>query len=299
MKQESEVVDMKSLYFLVCCYISLSLLQGCGEKSIEERIVAPVKQTEKRVEDKEVEATPIIIIEDNDAKPINFTQFERRPTQWGEDVTGVKKRMKTEGKKLALTFDACGGTQGSDYDEILLSFLQAENIPATLFVNERWIYANEKLFLELASHPLFQIENHGSNHKPLSVAGGEAWGIQATSSPQEVYDEIMQNHETVKALTGKEMTLFRSGTAYYDEVAVELVKELGYEVVNFDVLGDAGATYSSEQVKNALLSAKSGSIVLLHMNQPESGTAEGVMQAVPILREQGFEFVRLEKNKLE
>lgn len=95
------------------------------------------------------------------------------------------------------------------------------------------------------------------------------------------------------------MRYFRSGTAFYDEVAIELANALGYEVVNFDILGDAGATYSSAQVEEALLTAKPGSIALLHMNQPSSGTANGVKQAVPILREVGFTFVQLNDVKLK
>ena len=225
--------------------------------------------------------------------------FSQTPTEWGEFVEGVKTRFQTDRKEIALTFDLCGGMYGSGYDEALITYLIDEQIPATLFVNERWIHANEELFLQLAQKPLFQIENHGTEHKPLSVNGGEAWRIPATNSPDEVYDEIIKNHNTVKALTGRDMTLFRSGTAFYDEVAVSLANALDYEVVNFDVLGDAGATFSKEQVKKALLSAQPGSIVLLHMNQPNSGTAEGVKLAVPLLRDQGFEFVLLENKVLE
>src|SRR5690625_5244955 len=125
---------------------------------------------------------------------------------------------------MALTFDACGGPNGNEYDAELIKFLRAEDVPATLFVNERWIVENEEIFLELAADPLFQIENHGSQHVPLSVSGGEAWGIEGTASAEEAFAEIMDNHETVSELTGREMTLFRSGTAYYDEVAVVLAQ---------------------------------------------------------------------------
>lgn len=280
---------MKARCLLLSTCVSLCLLQGCSQKEEKESIPAAKKEVAE-VSKKAPEEV---------MKPLDLSAFERKPVQWGEQVDGVKTRMETDEKKMALTFDACGGTHGSSYDEELLSFLRAEQVPATLFLNERWIQANKALFLELAADPLFQIENHGTEHAPLSVAGGEAWGIEATASPQAVYDEIMSNHQTVKALTGKEMTMFRSGTAYYDEVAVQLAEELGYQVVNFDVLGDAGATFSSEQVKQALISAKEGAIALLHMNQPQSGTAEGVKQAVPVLREQGYEFVLLGNETLE
>lgn len=232
-------------------------------------------------------------------KQLDLQEFGREPLEWGENTTGVKTTFQTDNKELALTFDACGGEYGNGYDETLVAFLKAEKVPATLFINERWIHANEQLFLELAADPLFQIENHGTNHTPLSVNGGDAWGIDATESPQAAHDEIMTNHATVRSLTGKDMTLFRSGTAYYDEVAVEIAEALGYSIVNFDILGDAGATYSPAQVKQALLQAKPGSIALMHMNQPTSGTAEGVKQAIPLLREQGFEFVLLDGKRLK
>lgn len=266
--------------------ISLLFIVGCSEQVVQEP--EDVGEMKTNLQQR---GTP--------ERDIEIADFQRDALEWGENVTGVKTRFRTDKQEVALTFDACGGIHGNGFDESLISFLRAEKVPATLFINERWVVENEDLFLELAADPLFDIENHGTEHAPLSINGGEAWGIPATTSAEEAYQEIMQNHETVKELTEHDMTMFRSGTAYYDEVAVELANALGYEVVNFDVLGDAGATFSSGQVKDALLSAEPGSIALLHMNQPASGTAVGVQEAVPLLREQGFEFVLLRDKELE
>lgn len=216
-----------------------------------------------------------------------------QPNQWGEKVTGVMNQMETTDKVIALTFDACGGPYGNGYDEKLIEFLRAEEISATLFFNARWIKENTEIFLELSKDPLFDIENHGTNHLPLSVNGGTAWGINATTSIEEVVDEVVGNQQLIHSLTGENPRFFRSGTAFYDEIAVQIVNDLGLTVVNYDILGDAGATFTSDQVRNALLSAKPGSIALLHMNQPSSGTARGVMEAIPELRKQGFTFVTL------
>lgn len=241
------------------------------------------------IESKNVEAT----------RTFSFEAYDETPSEWGENVTGVRTTFQTDEQEIALTFDACGGPYGNEVDDELLAFLREENIPATLFINEQWLIENEQLFIELSEDPLFQLENHGTAHVPLSVEGNEAWGIKGTSSPEKVYEEIMQQHETVRDTIGKEMTLFRSGTAYYDEVAVEIAQDLGYEVVNFSVLGDAGATYTSEQVEHALMTSTSGSIALLHMNQPTSGTAEGVKRAIPQLLQDGFSFVLLRDQVLE
>lgn len=219
----------------------------------------------------------------------------RVPQEWGEKVSGVKTRINTREKIIALTFDACGGPNGSGYDEKLINYLKAEQIPATLFINGRWIDANPDIFRQLAETSLFEIENHGTLHKPLSVSGKDAYGIKGTASMEEAIDEVLFNQEKIEKVTGRKPIFFRSGTAYYDDITVKIVEDLGGKVVNYNILGDAGATFSKEQVKNALLQAKPGAIVLLHMNQPASGTAEGVMMAIPQLKKMGYRFVKLEE----
>ncbi len=222
------------------------------------------------------------------------------PIEWGECVTGVKTKLKTKEKVIALTFDACGSKGlGKGYDEKLINFLIEEKIPATLFINSRWIDANPEIFKKLANNDLFEIENHGYQHKPLSVSGKQAYGIDGTKNISEVVDEVLIGENKIQEITGKRTNFFRSGTAYYDEVAVKVVKDLGYEAVNFSILGDAGATYTKDQVKNAYLKAFPGCIIISHMNHPEKETAEGVIEAVPLLKEMGYRFVKLEDYSLE
>lgn len=109
---------------------------------------------------------------------IIFKYKNLEPTQWGEKVTGVKTKLKTDDRVIALTFDACGGKTGSGYDKELIDYLLKEKIPATLFINYRWIKKNQSVFLSLSKNPLFEIANHGSEHKPLSVNGKSAYGIK-------------------------------------------------------------------------------------------------------------------------
>jgi len=172
-------------------------------------------------------------------------------------------------------------------------------VPATLFINGRWIEANHNIFLELAKNPLFEIENHGLNHKPCSANGRPVYEIEGTKNVSEIFDEIEQNTMKIQALTGHRPRYYRPGTAYCDEICVEVANALGYEVVNFSVLGDAGATYSKGQLKEALLNASPSSIILMHMNHPEGETAEGLMEAIPELKKQGFKFVKLSEYSLK
>ena len=217
----------------------------------------------------------------------------RTPHQWGERVTGVRTRLATRERVLALTLDACGSRHGKGVDLKLIDFLERERIPATLFINARWIDANPKLFRRLAANPLFEIGNHGMWHKPASVNGRSVYGIAGTANVAQLVEEIELNARKIAALTGKRPRYYRSGTAYYDEVAVEIAHRLGHEVIGFSVLGDAGATYSAAQVKAAFLAAKPGDIVIAHMNHPEAGTGAGIIAAVPELLRRGFRFVHL------
>ncbi|GAA3045718.1 polysaccharide deacetylase family protein [Kitasatospora albolonga] len=211
--------------------------------------------------------------------------------RWGTDVPGVLGRL--EGEEVALTFDACGGPGGSGCDEALLRTLRQHAVPATLFVNARWLAADPGRARELAADPLFELANHGTAHRPLSVDGRSAYGIAGTRDVGEVYDEVAANHQGLAELTGRPPRFFRSGTAHYDETAVRVVGELGERVAGFTVNADAGATFSAAQVRQALAAVGPGAIVIAHVNRPGHGTATGFAAALPELLGAGRRFVRL------
>lgn len=218
-----------------------------------------------------------------------------KPLEWGQEVSGVVTRFDPGKKKtVALTFDACGGSvKGSGFDKDLIELLRKERVPATLFINARWIAANPEIFRDLASDPLFEIANHGFEHKPLSVNGKEAYGIPGTKNALEAAWEIEGGAESIEKASGNRPRFFRSGTNHYDEVSVKIARGLEHKVIGCSVNGDGGATLSAQEVKKQLLSAKPGTIVLMHMNRPDGETAEGVLLALGPLLEKGFSFVRL------
>lgn len=221
------------------------------------------------------------------------------PTLWGEHIPGVRTRLDTDQKVIALTLDACGSANGKGVDSRLMEFLAARKIPATLFINGRWIDANPELFRQLAANPLFEIANHGMRHKPASINGRSIYGIGGTRDVGEVVEEIELNARKIEEISGVRPKLYRSGTAYYDEIAVQISQGLGHEVAGYSLLGDAGATWSAARVKTALLKAVPGDIALLHMNHPEAGTGAGIMAAVPELLKNGFRFVRMSDYPLK
>ncbi|MFD0275093.1 polysaccharide deacetylase family protein [Kitasatospora sp. NPDC127111] len=215
------------------------------------------------------------------------------PARWGLDVSGVTSELPPGQRATALTFDACGGSGGSGYDAGLIDLLRAHDVPATLFLNARWIDANPAEFESLAGDPLFEIGNHGTLHRPLSVTGRSAYGIAGTGDVGEAYDEVAGNLAKLTALLGRPPRFFRSGTAHYDDVATRIAADLGQQVAGFTVNADGGATFTSAQVRAELDATPPGAIVIAHLNHPAGGTAPGFAAALPSLLAAGRRFARL------
>ena len=213
----------------------------------------------------------------------------RQPTQWGMSLPGIVTTFAPSGRQLALTFDACDRA----CDDALLNTLERNGVPALLFVCSKWIDANPGRTEQLAANPLFDIGNHGTRHVPLSVTGRSAYGIAGSKSASEAVDEVWTNQTRLTALTGRSPDFFRTGTAHYDDVAVRIVHDLGLTPVGFSVNADNGATSPAARVDAAMTRASPGSIVLAHMNHPQSGTAAGVASALPAMLTAGWQFVPL------
>lgn len=196
-------------------------------------------------------------------------------------------------KTVALTFDACGGPGGWGYDEALIQTLCREKIPATLFITALWASRNANAFAELKTNALFEIENHGANHRPLSASGRSIYGLRGTASLDEARLEIEGGAAFIEKETGRRPKFFRPAALYFEKETLSLVEKLGFRLAAFSVNGDAGASFTPAQVKRTLLGAKSGDIVICHMNHPEGGTAQGLREALENSTRKDFRFVRL------
>ncbi|MGG7098374.1 polysaccharide deacetylase family protein [Clostridium sardiniense] len=284
---------MKILKSIVVVFIIISISVigiGCTEnKDVDIKVDNKEENVDNNVKEEKGDKEDVMTL-----KEIEEKYNGRAPKEWGEKTTGVLNHINTNDKVVFLTFDACGGKHGNDYDKELIEYLKKEGIEATLFINSRWIDSNKNIFNDLAKNDLFSIQNHGTLHRPLSVSGREVYNIKGTNSIKEVYDEISGNDAKIKELTGKKPKLFRSGTAYYDDISVKIAKDLGYEIGGFDVLGDAGATFSKEQIIKQGKTAKNGSILIYHMNKPKGETFEGLKVVIENLKKSGYSFKKIE-----
>jgi peptidoglycan/xylan/chitin deacetylase (PgdA/CDA1 family) len=229
------------------------------------------------------------------------SEFENaKPGRWGEYITGVNEKIITKEKIIAFTFDACGGKNGNGYDRELIDYLRAEKIPATLFVSGKWIDSQFPVFINLSRDSLFEIENHGLNHRPCSIDGESAYGIRGTSNIAEAFDEIEANARKIEAITNHRPLLYRSATALIDEACVRMAGRLGIKVISYQILsGDAVPSTPWLVIEeNVLRSISPGAIVIMHFNHPEWNTKEAMERIVPKLRKMGYSFVCLKDFEL-
>ncbi|MHC6595049.1 polysaccharide deacetylase family protein [Arthrobacter sp. C152] len=224
---------------------------------------------------------------------ITNTYGTRGVRYWGLEAPGVLTRLPAGAPGIALTFDFCGGPGGNGYDQALIDTLRQRHVPATLFLNSRWISANPATARQLAADPLFELANHGTSHKPLSTTGNTAYGIPGTRNAGEVYDEVMPNDAGLASLTGARPRYFRPGTAYMDDVAADILRALGVKAAGFSINGDGGATFPAAVVAREVGRARAGDVVICHGNHPGGGTADGVSQALDKLLAAGNSFLHL------
>jgi peptidoglycan/xylan/chitin deacetylase (PgdA/CDA1 family) len=227
------------------------------------------------------------------------TEFSgQAPHEWGESVSGVKTRLKTEEKVVALGVDACD-LMNKGQDAKLIKFLTAENIPATLFVCGDWIDKNSATLKKLAANPLFEIANQGVSRKACSVTGKAARGVSGTSNVEELFAEIEQNARKIEAVTGILPQYYHSGSGYYDEVAVRIVRALGYEALGSSGRGSREPNLEKMQVLDALVNPVAGAIEILGGVSLQSSFVDSVIAAVRKLQAKGYKFVKVSDYPLE
>ncbi len=215
------------------------------------------------------------------------------PRRFGDHIRGIKRGFRAQGDEIALTLDLCDGIGEGAVDEELFALLRRENIPAAVFVSGRFAQNHTDFVEKLSEEPQFTIENHGMRHRPCTADGRSVFGIAGTRGVESMVDEIEENARLITQLTGRRPRLYRPGTAHMDDVCVRAAKGLDTTPLGFTVSGDVGASLRKSAVKQALLGAKPGAIVVLHAHRPRSDSFEGFRDALPLLQERGTRFVSL------
>ena len=191
---------------------------------------------------------------------------------------------------VALTLDACGGM----VDDRILNMLVSARIPATIFASGRWIRKNPEALLVVRAHPeLFEVENHGNNHRPAIDRKMAIYGLSAAGSPDEVRKEIEDGAAAVFKATGRQPLWFRGAAAEYTQSSLKQIKAMNIRVAGFSIAADGGGLSGSKATRQRILSAKHGDILLAHLNKPKNPAGSGVVEGILELQKKGYVFVKL------
>ena len=188
-------------------------------------------------------------------------------------------RVSTEEKKIALTFDINWAENEYTYD--ILDVLNENNAKGTFFIMGGWVnYSDEnrEKLMKINEYG-HEIGNHSYIHPSFTKINHERMA-----------DEIKKTEDIVYAATDSKIKLFRFPSGDYNEDALEYVRSLGYECIQWDVDSiDYKESGLEVEYNRVMKNIKEGSIVLFHNNAKY--TPENLKKIITKLTKEGYEFV--------
>lgn len=185
--------------------------------------------------------------------------------------------VKTEEKKIAISFDAAWGAE--DFHQIM-EILDKHNVKTTFFMTGEWVekYPECVQILVEKGHDL---GNHSATHPDMT-----------TLSKEKQREQILAVHNAVKELTGYEMELFRPPYGAYNNDVIRTCYEVGYYPIQWDVDSLDWKDYDAATIISKVCNHKDldcGSIILCHNGAKH--TAEALDEMLTNLKNQGYEIV--------
>lgn len=201
---------------------------------------------------------------------------------------------------LALTFDLCEvESEISGYDFEVVNYLRANNVKATFFACGKWMRSHPEKTMQLMSDPLFEVGNHGWNHKNFRLIDKNQALDQIlwTQAQYEMLWEQMLKDPCFRQDGTKEIPripqVFRFPFGTCNSEVLGILQQLGLPAIQWDVVsGDPAKGRTAGAIAELVLQkARPGSIIIFHANARGHGTAQSLPMFVPKLRERGFQFV--------
>lgn len=187
--------------------------------------------------------------------------------------------VKTDEKKVAITFDAAWGN--SDTNE-LIEILAEFDAKATFFIVGDWAErfpADVKAFYD-AGH---EISNHSNTHAAFS-----------SLSIEKIKEEIQLCNETLKRITGVAPKNIRFPSGDYDNKSISTAKDMGLFVIQWSADSLDYKGLSPEKITERILNnTKEGSIILFHNDVKNTPLALRTILAA--LKMQGYSFVTVDE----
>lgn len=183
--------------------------------------------------------------------------------------------VKTEEKKLAISFDCAWGT---DYTDELLSVMQQRKVKCTFFMVEFWTKKHPDYVKKIWDFG-HEIGTHSATHPYMSKL-----------SRERIINELTTSSKAIQDITGTAPKVFRAPYGDYNDLLIQTATDLNLYTIQWDVDSlDWKDLSASEIVKRVTSRVKNGSIVLFH-NQGLH-TAKALPTILDTLMQQGYSFV--------
>ena len=183
--------------------------------------------------------------------------------------------VEREDKVISVTFDA---SWGGDKTLQILDLLDQYNAKATFFLVGIWVDKYPELVKEIAARG-HEIGNHSDSH---------AYFTQISEA--KIRSELDSCSDKIEALTGVRPTLFRPPYGDYNSKVVTIVRDEGYECVQWSVDSlDWKNRGVDDLIKRATTNVQSGDIILFHND------SQYIVEALPAIlshyQAQGFQMI--------
>ena len=217
---------------------------------------------------------------------ISVTEVTKQPVDAGYHVYTADTG---DDKVIALTFD--DGPWGSTTSEIL-DILKENGAHATFFQIGNQVAENSEIEKRIADEG-HQIATHTYDH-----ASGSGNGVDLTKmSADEQVQEVEKGFSAIEDVLGTSVSrIMRApGGNYYGSIITNLSSHVTAEI-GWDVDTEDWRKPGAQSIADAIMSAKSGNVVLMHDGGGDrSQTVEGLRIALPQLVAQGYKFVTIDE----
>jgi peptidoglycan/xylan/chitin deacetylase (PgdA/CDA1 family) len=204
----------------------------------------------------------------------------------------------TTSQVVALTFDldmdaqmAAAARAGAVWiNKDALSYLEAHQIHATIFMTGMWAEIYPGIARELATNPNFEIGDHSYSHPAFHTPCYRLGGVSRTEQAR----QIRLAQAAIQRTTGVLPKYFRFPGGCYDRQSLDLVHAAGLIPVQWNVNSiDAFNSYPQQIASTVLSEVKPGSIIVMHLhgrsNAPATGLALRLL--IPELEKRGYHFL--------
>ena len=183
--------------------------------------------------------------------------------------------VEREDPVISVTFDA---SWGGDKTMKILDLLDEYNAKATFFLVGIWVDKYPELVKAIAERG-HEIGNHSDSHAHFTQI-----------SDSQIRQELDSCSDKIEALTGVRPTLFRPPYGDYNSKVVTIVRDEGYECVQWSVDSlDWKNRGVDDLIKRATTNVQKGDIILFHND------SQYIVEALPAIlkhyQAQGFNMI--------